>query len=86
MAGMAYQGVPDEKPALYKHDAESDHLERNSVALNNMKALDTVRSSDVLAMVQPDVSLQAQPFLGVYGKVCTYLSCECRSPSVHAGV
>ena len=86
MAGMAYQGVPDEKPTPYKHDAESDHLERNSVALNNMKALDTVCSGDVLAMIEPDVSLQAQPFLDVNVKVCTYLSCECRSPSVHAGV
>ena len=39
---MAYQEMGNKEPAPYKHDAEADKLERNSVALGHVKALDTV--------------------------------------------
>ena len=39
---MAYEEMPSKEPTPYKHDHEADNLERNSVALGHMKALDTV--------------------------------------------
>ena len=39
---MAYEEMGSKEPTPYKHDAEADNLERNSVAMGHMKALDTV--------------------------------------------